>query len=173
MNDAPRSSPPLRQVLRELITHHTVTIVTTPGDVPPVERGPLDAVTVIQLDGGIITRIATLSCAEAHFAKVRAVLTSLAGLKLWAQLLRWPVTIGGQTWWLENVVGFRTESRFSLLELGRIQHELHWLLAKLAIGAFALILHAYAPHLLLWGLRRWAQRFEGSVLSGVTANVTR
>jgi hypothetical protein len=168
MNAAPASSPPLRQLLRELITHHTITVVTTPGDVPPVERGPLDAVTVIQLDGGVITRIAAVSRAEAHFTKVRAALASLARLQRMAKLLRWPLTVGGQLWWLEYVVCPPGEScRQRLEELAKLPNELPWLLAKLAFGgAGGWVFHRYTPRLLLWVLRRWARRLEDSVLSG-------
>jgi hypothetical protein len=156
----------LRAVLCQLLHEGAITIVTTPGDVAPTEGGPLDAITVVQIDGDIITRIGDPSRAREHLAKLRTVLDPVTRLRRWLRAvdtLRRPVAVAMQVPWivaLSRTPGILRE------DLGEALHTHARFFVSVALGAVTLILQRYAPRIILFGLSMWAGRLTRELFSG-------
>lgn len=81
----------------ECVRHGAVTVVT----------GNIEAITVIQLDGDIITRISNVEIMPAHQATIRARMEDLAAMR--ARLenvgrIRLPAGLAAQLWWLIRAI---------------------------------------------------------------------
>jgi hypothetical protein len=157
---------PLRELLHALIHEGGVTIVTTPGDAPVVEGGAIDAVTVIQLDGDVVTRIADPSRARAHLARLEAALAPLAVLRRWARAvrrLRLPVALAAQVPWLWSVA---RDPGVVQAVLSRTWAHHGTFLLTVALGLGGVLFHRFAPRLLARVVRAWVARLDREVWSG-------
>jgi hypothetical protein len=157
-------------LLKELLLTGALTVVTTRDGSAPREGAPLDAVTVIQLDGDVINYLREGAPLERHFAALRRV---RGVLRLTHACFRgvergvfWTLVLGGQYYahgWLLGALAAGSPSVGALLgEARHVLSSLAGIALPFALHRVKLILRS----LLLRHLQRSAAESPSDVLSG-------
>lgn len=88
------------EIAKQLVATGAVTVVTTRGGAPLGEAAPLDAVTMIQLDGDVVNYFREGASLDRHFTALRQVRMVLRRLELCyrttSRLAFWAALLGAQ-----------------------------------------------------------------------------
>lgn len=159
------------ELAKQLAATGAVTVVTTQGEAPLAERAPLDAITVIQLDGDVVSYFREGASLERHFAALRQMRGTLRRLELCYRTTSrgafWAALLGAQYAahaWVVEALGAGGLAAFGD-ELARPEHYL-----RSAGGAVSWVVLRGIERLLRRAVRRALSNGSPAVFSARVAH---